>query len=313
MSRRLQDLHLLPHVSDSWSHLYIERGRIDQEALGIALHDERGKVAVPCAMLSLLMLGPGTSITHAAIRTLADHGCLIMWVGEQGVRFYAAGLGETRSNRNLSRQAICHASPTLRMAVVRRMYQMRFDEQLDPELTLQQIRGMEGVRVRESYAAAAREWGVEWRGRSYKRERWDAADPINRALSVATSCLYGLCHAAIVAAGYSPGLGFIHSGRILSYVYDVADLYKTQVAIPAAFAATAESVADDLDGRVRRMCRESYIATRLLDRIVSDLAQLLGTEPIEEPPDGNAQTTELGGLWAPSSEVPGGINYGDHA
>lgn len=309
MSYRLKDLHLLPHVSAGWSHLYIERGRIDQEALGIALHDERGKVAVPCAMLSLLMLGPGTSITHAAIRTLADHGCLVMWVGEQGVRFYAAGLGETRSSRNLCRQAACHASPTLRMAVVRRMYQMRFDEQLDPELTLQQIRGMEGVRVRESYAAAAREWGVEWKGRSYRRERWEAADPINRALSVATSCLYGLCHAAIVAAGYSPGLGFIHTGQMLSYVYDIADLYKTEVAIPAAFAATAEGATDDLDGRVRRMCREAYVASRLLDRIVADLAQLLGTRSAEENPD-DTQGAAPGHLWEPDSEVAGGINHG---
>lgn len=100
----MQDLHLLPKVRDSLSFLYIEHARIEQEAKAIAIHDARGRVPVPCASLSMLLLGPGTTITHAAIRALAENGCLVSWTGQEGVRFYAQGMGETRSARNLLRQ-----------------------------------------------------------------------------------------------------------------------------------------------------------------------------------------------------------------
>src|SRR5947207_5880692 len=144
----MRDLHLLPKVRDSWSSLYVEHCKIDQEDKAIALHDVGGKTPVPCANLMALLLGPGTSITHAAIRTLADSGCLVLWSGEEGVRFYAQGMGETRSARNLLRQARLWGDLRLRLKVVVQMYRMRFAEELDPSLTLQQIRGMEGLRVR---------------------------------------------------------------------------------------------------------------------------------------------------------------------
>src|SRR5207248_11211925 len=142
------------------------------------------------------------------------------------------------------------------------------------ELTRRQIRGMEGIRVREAYANASRESGVEWHGRSYRRESWGAADPVNRALSCANSCLYGVCHAAIVAAGYSPALGFIHTGKMLSFVYDIADLYKTEVTIPLAFHTVAAD-GNHVESRVRRECRDTFYATRLLQRIVPDIEQAL--------------------------------------
>ena len=147
---RVQDLHILPKFSDGWSYLYVQHCRIDQDARSIAVHDETGKVPVPCANLALLMLGPGVSITHAAISVLADHGCLVAWCGEEGVRFYAVGMGETRSAANFLHQARMWAHAKLRMQVTRRLYRLRFSEKLDPELTLRQIRGMEGVRVREA-------------------------------------------------------------------------------------------------------------------------------------------------------------------
>src|SRR5579875_2210455 len=222
----MKDLHTLPKVRDSWSYLYVEHCRVDQEGKAIVLHDAEGRTPVPCAALTLLMLGPGTSITHAAIRTLAENGCLVMWTGEGAVRFYAVGMGETRSARHLLEQARRWADPILRLAVVRRMYSMRFPEPLDDYLSLQQIRGREGIRVREAYARASRATGVPWKGRSYQRDQWGSTDPINRALSAANSCLYGVCHAAIVSAGFSPALGFIHTGKMLSFVYDIADLYK---------------------------------------------------------------------------------------
>lgn len=271
---RVRDLHVLPKLRDGWSYLYVEHCRIDQEAQAIAIRDEFGKVPVPCANLALLMLGPGVSITHAAIVVLADHGCLIAWCGEGGVRFYAAGMGETRSAANFLHQARLWADPQQHLNVVLRLYQLRFGETFDAKMTLRQIRGMEGARVRDAYARAAREAGVSWSGRSWRGGSWADADAANRALSVAHACLYGLAHAAIVSAGFAPALGFIHTGKMLSFVYDVADLYKTEVAVPAAFRAVAEGERD-LERRVRVCCRDLFVSTRLLERIVVDIQEVL--------------------------------------
>ncbi|HEU5348727.1 MAG TPA: type I-E CRISPR-associated endonuclease Cas1e [Ktedonobacterales bacterium] len=310
----MRDLHLLPKIRDSWSYLYLERCQIDQEAKAIATRDLNGTTSIPIATLALLMLGPGTSITHAAIRTLADNGCSIVWVGEAGVRCYAQGLGETRSAQRLLRQAQLWSDPEQHLAIVRRMYQMRFPELLPLDLTLQQIRGKEGVRVREIYAQASRTFGVAWTGRSYQRADWYYADPVNRALSAANSCLYGICHAAILSAGYSPALGFIHTGKQLSFVYDVADLYKTELTIPAAFAAVAED-GPGLESRVRHKCRDLFHEHRLLARIVADLRYVLnGDETAEqagEDSDDYASDDAIpGGLWDPDvGVVPGGVDH----
>ena len=305
------NLRMLPKVRDSWSYLYAERCRIDQDEKAIALHDQNGKTAVPCAAINLLMLGPGTTITHAAIRTLADSGCTVLWVGEGGVRLYAQGLGETRSAQRLLRQARLCSSPQLRLQVVRRMYEYRFPEPLSADLTLQQIRGKEGIRVREAYAKASRESGIAWHGRTYQRDDWKSADPVNRALSAGNSCLYGICHAAIVAAGYVPGLGFIHTGKLLSFVYDIADLYKVEITIPAAFQAAKEGD-EGLEGRVRRFCRDYFKDQRILSRIVEDIDRILAIGPLPEDTPFDDDAAAPGDLWDGAwSSVAGGINQAD--
>lgn len=309
----MRDLHELPKFRDGWSYLYVEHCRIDQEDKAIAIHDAEGKVPVPCASLALLMLGPGTSITHAAISVLADCGCLVVWCGEGAVRFYAQGMGESRFADKLLRQAHLCSDPALRLKVVMRMYRMRFTDPLPDGITLQQIRGKEGVRVREAYANISRETGVEWKGRSYDRDAWFDADPINRALSAANSCLYGICHAAIISAGYSPALGFIHTGKQLSFVYDVADLYKVQTTIPAAFRTVAQG-GTNVERQVRMACRDIFEETRLLVRVVDDIQALLdipGTDitPTEGNLDEDGATP--GGLWdSINGTVVGGHNYG---
>lgn len=312
---RLDDLHALPKVRDSWSYLYVEHCTIDREQKSIAVHDAQGRTPVPCASLTLLMLGPGTRITHAAITTLADNGCLVAWTGEEGVRYYASGMGGTRSAARLLQQATLSCDPRNRLVVVRRMYQLRFAERIPSAWTLEQIRGREGVRVREAYARASRTYGVPWRGRSYRRGDWKAADPVNRALSAANSCLYGVCHAAIVSAGWSPALGFIHTGKMLSFVYDVADLYKTEVTVPAAFRAAAaldeEESTAGLESSVRHHCRDTFRESRLLQRVVSDLQTLLETPDDEDDEDVDSDPALPGGLWDPSGAVAGGTNHGD--
>lgn len=304
-----RNLRILPKVRDSWTYLYVEHARIDQEDKGICLHDQAGRVHVPCASLSLLMLGPGTTVTHAAIMTMAEAGCLVAWCGEQGIRFYAQGMGETRSAANLLGQAAIWADPASRLAVVRRMYAMRFPDPLPDGLTLRQIRGKEGARVRTAYANASEQYGVPWTGRNYDRIDWDRSDPVNRALSAANACLYGVCHAAIVAAGYSPALGFIHTGKMLSFVYDVADLYKMELTVPAAFMEVAKGD-QRLESRVRHRCRDLFAEARLLDRVVADLADLFDLGP-DTPAAMDLETALPGELWDPAGSVVGGRNFGE--
>lgn len=181
------DLHTLPKVRDSWSFLYAEHCRIEQEDKAIAIHDKRGRTPVPCASLTTLVLGPGTTITHAAVRALAANGCLVVWSGEDNVRFYALGMGETRSAANMLHQARMWADQTLHLQVVRRLYEIRFEEPLPRSLTLRQIRGREGMRVRKAYADASAATGVPWQGRSYRAGKWHQADYVNRALSSPTA------------------------------------------------------------------------------------------------------------------------------
>ena len=307
---RLRDLHQLPRIRDRFSYLYVEHARVDQEAKAIAVHDASGRTSVPCANLSLLMLGPGTRITHAAVLALADNGCLTVWCGEEGVRCYAGGGGITRSAERHLLQARLYARRTTRLQVVRRMYALRFDEALDKSLTLQQIRGKEGVRVRDAYACAARKYNIVWKGRNYDRGNWGGADPVNRALSTANTCLYGICHAAIIAAGYATALGFIHTGKQLSFVYDVADFYKMEIAVPIAFELVASGTTK-LDQAVRHACRDAFRKEKILQRIVKDMDTVLQVNP--EPDDDDDYDTDPalpGGLWDPEhGYVQGGIQH----
>lgn len=297
----MRNLQELPKLRDSLSYLYLEHGRVEQEKKAVAFVDKNGGYTpVPAANLSVLLLGPGTSITHAAIKALADNGCLAVWTGEDGMRMYAQGSGETRKAYHLLRQAELAGDPQKRLVVVRRMYEIRFAEKLDPDLSLVQIRGKEGARVRRAYAEASEEFGVEWRGRRYDRQNWNNSDPINQALSWANGLLNGLCHAAIVSGGYSPALGFIHTGKQLSFVYDIADLYKTETTIPVAFWSVSLGT-DKLYKRVRQGCREAFKSQRLLKRILPDIDRLL--EATDLPPD-NAPDPDVDGAaptpwWEP--------------
>ncbi len=308
-----RDLSLLPKLRDGLGYLYVDHCRIDREASAIGIRDASGVVPVPCAALGTLLLGPGTMITHAAMRVLAESGCSVLWVGEEGVRCYAQGTGETRSARHLHRQARAWANERLHMQVVRRMYEIRWGESIPDTLDLQQVRGREGARMREAYRSAAVAHGIEWEGRAYTRDRWNAADLPNRALSAANSCLYGICHAAVVSTGYSPALGFVHVGKQLSFVYDVADLYKTELTIPVAFRCVAEG-AMGLEGRVRRSLRDAFVERRLLARIVDDIERLFDVDDLGDATarDPYASDEALpGGLWDEDGEVAGGRNWAD--
>ncbi len=268
------DLHELPKFEDRWTHLYLERGGLDKDKEGLVFRQGEGRTLIPIDQLSLVMLGPGTSITQQAAKALAANNCLMCFVGESGVKMYAFATGGTHSARRLLRQAELYASLEQRERVARRMYLKRFPSPVPTEVTIQQLRGMEGARVRKTYEQMAAEYKVEWKGRNYDQSSWRNADPLNRALSSANSCLYSLCHAAILSVGYSPAIGFIHTGKVLSFVYDVADLYKTEITIPVAFQTVSGSE-EQVERRTRLACRDFFKKTKLIKRILPDIAEVL--------------------------------------
>lgn len=300
-----RDLNELPRLRDSLSYLYVEKAVIERDQNAIVLIRGKERVAVPISSLTVLMMGPGTSVTHAAVRVISESGCLAVWCGEHAMRYYAMGMGETRSAEPIMAQARCFADPSKRLDVARKMFAIRFPDMDTSGLSMQQLRGLEGVRMRTAYRLMARKHNIPWKGRNYNPDLWDEADDLNTALSVANVCLYAICQAAIVTLGYSPALGFIHNGKQMSFVYDMADLYKVATSIPAAFEAAASSRAEQLDRRVRVLMRQAIRKQRLLARIAEDLQRLFQADLPDDP-----NCCAAGDLWDDKEgSVRGGVNY----
>ena len=200
--------HQLSRADDRVSFLYLEHCTLGRDGGALTATDDQGVIHVPVAALSVLLLGPGTRLTHQAVSVVADSGCSLVWVGEEGVRYYAHGRSIARSTRLLELQAEKVSNSRSRIAVAREMYAMRFPGEDTSKLTMQQLRGKEGARVRKIYRECSRKYRVDWSKREYDPDDFNDADPINRALSAAHTCLYGLAHAVITSLGCSPGLGF---------------------------------------------------------------------------------------------------------
>jgi CRISP-associated protein Cas1 len=275
--------------------IFLQYGQVDVIDGAFVLVDQIGtRVQIPVGGLACLMLEPGTRITHAAVALAARVGCLLVWVGEGGVRLYAAGQpGGARADRLLF-QAQAALEETPRLRVVRAMYALRFGEEPPGRRSVDQLRGIEGARVRELYRAMAKVHGVPWSGRRYDPSEWTDADVPNRCLSTGTASLYGLCEAAILAAGYAPAIGFLHRGKPLSFVYDIADIFKFETVVPAAFSIAASVErgrlpAHESERAVRIACRDAFRRTKLLERIIPAIGDLLaasGLAPPREAPEG---------------------------
>lgn len=282
MSEQLPPLKPLP-LKERVSVVYVEKGNLDVLDGAFVVVDKTGvRTHIPVGGVACLMLEVGTRISHAAVRLAALVGTLLVWIGEGGVRLYSAGQpGGARSDRLLY-QAKLALDDDARLKVVREMYRRRFDEEPPARRSVDQLRGIEGARVRRTYQLLAQQYGVSWKARTYDTEAWDAADIPNRCLSAATSCLYGVTEAAVLAAGYAPAIGFIHSGKPLSFVYDVADLYKFETVVPLAFRIAAQRPAEP-ERRVRIECRDQFRKSRLLERIIPDIETLLAAGELAPP------------------------------
>lgn len=296
------DLQELPQIRDRMTFLYLERCQLSREDCAITIRDERGTVHVPAAGISVLLMGPGTSVTHRAMELIGDAGVTVIWVGEHGVRYYASGRALSRQSSMLIRQARLVSNTRSHLAVVRKMYEMRFPGEDVSRLTMQQLRGREGSRVRSAYREAAKKWNVEWNGRLYRPDDFACGDPVNQALSAGHACLYGLAHAVIAALGCSAGLGFVHVGHENAFVYDIADLYKAEITIPLAFEIAAEAP-EDIGAQTRRRVRDEMVRTRLLERMVTDISSLL------KEPDANEEAVDSVYLWDVHGQLENGRNF----
>jgi CRISP-associated protein Cas1 len=270
-------------IKERVSLVFLEKGQLDVLDGAFVLVDQTGiRTHIPVGSVVCMLLEPGIRVSHAAVALASRVGCLLVWVGEAGVRVYASGQpGGARSDRLLY-QAKLALDDDLRLKVVRKMYAMRFGEAPPERRSVEQLRGIEGSRVKETYKLLAQRFGVVWNGRDYDPDHWDAADIPNRCLSAATSCLYGITEAAVLAAGYAPAVGFIHTGKPLSFVYDVADVVKFETVVPAAFKIAATKPAEP-ERTVRLACRDVFRQSKLLERLIPLIEEMLAAGGVAKP------------------------------
>lgn len=300
------ELNELPRITDRVTFIYIEHAKINKHNNAITVVNEKGIIHIPCAIIGVLMLGPGTDISHRAMEIIGDTGTSIVWTGEYGIRQYAHGRALAHSSKFLEKQARLVSSTRTRLEVARKMYSLRFLNENVSHDTMQQLRGKEGSRIRKAYKEQAKKYGIKWDGRIYDHNDFQSSDVVNQALSVANVALYGLVYSVIVALGISPGLGFVHTGHDLSFVYDVADLYKTDITIPIAFEiASKYSKLDDIGKLTRIRIRDEFKNGKILERVVKDLQYLFS---IEE----NTIEAEMINLWDDTNKlIEYGINYSE--
>ena len=270
-------------VKDRVSAYFVSPGRLDVLDGAFVVVDKNGvRKHIPVGSVTCLMLEPGTRVSHAAVTLASRVGCLLVWVGDSGVRLYSAGQpGGARADRLLY-QAQLALDDQARLNVVRKMYELRFKEKPPDKRSVEQLRGIEGVRVRKMYELMARQYKVPWKSRNYDHTQWGSGDIPNRCLSAATACLYGICEASILAAGYAPAIGFIHTGKPQSFVYDIADLFKFDTVVPVAFRTAAQKPRDP-ERKVRLACRESFRQNKLLKRIIPAIDQVLAAGGLKPP------------------------------
>ena len=271
-------LETLAPAKDRWTPLYLEHGRLEVDDSSVKWIGGDGLLCrIPVATVSALILGPGTTVTHAAIKACAESNTPMCWTGQESMRFYAFGLSPNHTNDMPRLHAEAWADTRRRTRIARAMFRIHFPELEVTDKSIKELRGMEGLRVRSLYTQFGMQFGVTWKGRNYDARNWNMADDINRALSAANASLYALCAAVITSLGYLPSLGFVHDAGTLPFVYDVADLYKHLTSIPAAFQATAQDPKDEGE-LVRRLLKQRVEEERLLQRLPKDLASLFETD-----------------------------------
>ena len=295
----------LPRIEDRISFLYTDNCRLEKDDGAICLETDNGTINVPAGLLCVLMLGPGTTVTHRMVQLASEAGMCIVWCGERGVRFYAGGSPLSGDTKLLIAQAKIVSNEKLRLAAAKRMYHLRYpSEDLTP-LSMRQLLGREGTKVYQRYKELAKEYHLPWKGRQYDPDNYDMNDPLQNALSCANAALYGVCYAVVFSLGLSPGLGIVHNGLSKSFVLDIADLYKEKIAFPIAFKEACDHPLE-IERNIRSDMRKVFAQKHFLKQIVADIAFVLDTQDMsEEQIDGRND------LWAGYlMNIKGGTQYG---
>ena len=281
-------------LKDRISMIFLQYGQIDVIDGAFVLIDKSGvRTHIPVGSVACIMLEPGTRVSHAAIRLAATVGTLLVWVGEAGVRLYASGQpGGARADKLLY-QASLALNDELRLKVVRKMFALRFGEEAPARRSVEQLRGIEGRRVRATYSLLAKQYGVKWNGRRYDPKDWEKGDVINQCISAATACLYGVTEAAVLAAGYAPAIGFVHTGKPLSFVYDIADIIKFETVVPKAFEIARHNPIKP-DQEIRLACRDIFRSSKILAKLIPLIEEVLAAGEISPPlPPPDAQPVAI--------------------
>jgi CRISPR-associated protein Cas1 len=266
----------LPQVKDKYPFLYLERGRLEVDDSSVKWIDcDNNVVRLPIATVGTLLLGPGTTLTHESVKVLAAANCGVCWVGEDSLIFYAVGHTPTADTRNFRRQMELACDKHKSLEIARRMFAIRFPVAELSGKNLKEMMGMEGYRVRQLYENLAEKYGVGWEGRSFQPGNFTMSDMTNKILTATNAALYGILVSSIYALGYSPHIGFIHSGSPLPFVYDMADLYKERLCIDLAFSATLEMAGKYDKAVVSSEFRKRVIDFDLLAKIPADIDHVL--------------------------------------
>lgn len=231
----------LPQVKDKYPFLYLERGRLEIDDSSVKWIDSDGNVVrLPIATINCLLLGPGTSITHEAVKVTSAANCPICWVGEDSFRFYASGVVPTSNTRNMKYQMMLASDKKKSLEVAKRMFDKRFPNEDISGKSLQELMGMEGLRVGNMYAEMAKKYGLPWSGRRYTPGKFELSDTVNKILTASNDALYAMITSCVISMGLSPHIGFVHSGSPLPFIYDIADLYKAELSVDLAFYLAKE-------------------------------------------------------------------------
>jgi len=270
-------------IKDRNSMIFVGMGQVDVKDGAFVVIDKNGeRMHIPVGSVVCIMFEPGTRVSHAAIKLAAITGTLLIWVGEAGVRLYSVGQPGGARSDHLLYQAKLALDESLRLKVVRKMFELRFGDPAPERRSVEQLRGIEGARVRKTYQLLAKQYNVDWKGRRYDPKDWKKGDVVNQCISAATSCLYGVTEAAILAAGYAPAIGFIHTGKPLSFVYDIADIWKFETVVPLAFKIAAKKpYAPDKDVRIG--CRELFRTDKVLKNLIPLIEEVLAAGEIQPP------------------------------
>jgi CRISPR-associated protein Cas1 len=265
----------LAPAKDRWTPIYFEHGRLEVDDSSVKwIGADRTVLRVPVATLSAILLGPGTTVTHAAVKACADCNTPICWVGEDSIRFYATGITPTHDNSRARLQSKLHASAAKSAEVARRMFRKRFPDVDVSGKSVAELRGMEGHRVRALYKEMGAEYGVSWKGRNYNPDNWEVSDTINKAVSAANAGLYALTAAIVCSMGYLPNLGFIHTSGTWPFIFDVADVYKPVTSLPAAFSSISRNPEAGSSAVLARL-KEEIEKQKLLQLIPRDLEEYI--------------------------------------